>query len=85
MFARMSSWNLNMTRWRVVTGVPRHPGKAVLAASTAALNSSAVVSGIRDTTSCVACDNPTPKCARHTPIAPKIDQFETKIDSEGRK
>jgi hypothetical protein len=25
------------------------------------------VSGIRDTTSCVACDNPaTPKCARHT-------------------
>jgi hypothetical protein len=58
MLARMSSWNLNMTRCRVVTGVFRQPGKAVLAASTAALNSSAVVSGIRDTTSCVACDNP---------------------------
>ena len=79
MFARMSSWNLNMTRWRVVTGVPRHPGKAVLAASTAALNSSAVVSGIRDTTSCVACDNPdTQMRASHTHTAPKID-------SEGRK
>lgn len=48
-----------MTRCRVVTGVFRQPGKAVLAASTAALNSSAVVSGIRDTTSCVACDTPT--------------------------
>ena len=58
MLARMNSWNLNMTRCRVVTGVFRHPGKAVLAASTAALNSSAVVSGIRDTTSCVACDTP---------------------------
>jgi len=55
-----------MTRCRVVTGVFRHPGKAVLAASTAALNSSAVVSGIRDTTSCVACDTPHPKCTRHT-------------------
>ena len=67
MFARMSSWNLNMTRWRVVTGVPRHPGKAVRAASTAALNSSAVVSGIRDTTSCVACDSPdTQMGASHT-------------------
>lgn len=61
-----------MTRCRVVTGVFRQPGKAVLAASTAALNSSAVVSGIRDTTSCVACDTPThPPLTVPNPINPK--------------
>jgi hypothetical protein len=81
MLARMSSWNLNMTRCRVVTGVFRQPGKAVLAASTAALNSSAVVSGIRDTTSCVACDNP------HTSTVDrsKFDQPEIKKKNIGRE
>lgn len=34
-----------MTRWRVVTGVLRHIGKACFAADTAALNSSSVVKG----------------------------------------
>jgi len=51
---RMSSWSFNITRWRVVTGVLRHDGNAFLAADTAALNSSSVVNGTCETTSCVA-------------------------------
>lgn len=53
---RMSSWSFNITRWRVVTGVLRHDGNAFLAADTAALNSSSVVNGTCETTSCVAYD-----------------------------
>lgn len=51
---RMSSWSFNITRWRVVTGVLRHDGNAFFAADTAALNSSTVVNGTCETTSCVA-------------------------------
>lgn len=51
---RISSWNFSITRWRVVTGVLRQDGKAFLAADTADLNSSSVVKGSFDTTSCVA-------------------------------
>ena len=51
---RMSCCSLNMTRCRVGSGVRRHAGKAFLAAWTAAWNSAGVVSGQRDTTSCVA-------------------------------
>lgn len=54
MSLRMSSWSLNMTRCLAVTGVFLHFGKALFAASTAALNSSLVVSGTLETTSCVA-------------------------------
>lgn len=43
-----------MIRCREVTGVFFHLGKALFAAFTAALNSSLVVKGILDTTSCVA-------------------------------
>jgi hypothetical protein len=53
----MSSWNFSMTRCLVGTAVARHAGNASLAACTAALNSAAVVSGRRETTSCVACRN----------------------------
>lgn len=45
MSLRISSWNFNMTRWRVVIGVLRQAGKACLAEETAALNSSFVVKG----------------------------------------
>lgn len=55
MSLRISSWNLNMMRWRVAIGVFRHTGKARFAANTAALNSSFVVKGTWETTSCVAC------------------------------
>lgn len=41
-------------RWRVVTGVFRHIGKALLAAKTAALNSSLVDKGTCEATCCVA-------------------------------
>lgn len=54
MSLRMSSWNLNMTRCRAVIGVFLHEGNALLAACTAALNSSSVVRGTRETTSWVA-------------------------------
>lgn len=50
----ISSWNLNMMRWRVVTDVFLHDEKARFAANTAALNSSLVVKGTWQTTSCVA-------------------------------
>ena len=43
-----------MTRWRVITLVSLHAGKALLAASTAALISDCVAQGTRETTSCVA-------------------------------
>ena len=55
MWRRMSSCSLNITRERVGSGVFRHFGNASLAACTASLNSAAVVSGSRETTSCVAC------------------------------
>jgi len=55
MCSRMSCCSLNMTRCRVGSGVRRQEGKASLAAWTAAWNSAGVVSGHRDTTSCVAC------------------------------
>jgi len=51
---RISSWNFNITRWRFVIGVLRHDGNAFFAAATAALNSSFVVKGTCETTSCVA-------------------------------
>lgn len=54
MSLRISSWSLSMIRWRVVIGVLRHEGKACFAAATAALNSSFVVKGSCETTSCVA-------------------------------
>lgn len=57
MLLLMSSWSLNMILWRAVTGVFLHWGKAFFADSTAALNSSLVVSGTWDTTSCVAYKN----------------------------
>lgn len=55
-FFLISSWNFSITRCRVGTGVARHAGKASFAACTAALNSAAVVSGSRETTSWVACE-----------------------------
>ena len=55
MWRRMSSCSLNITRERVGSGVFRHLGNASLAACTASLNSAGVVSGRRETTSCVAC------------------------------
>lgn len=45
MSLRISSWNLNMIRCRVLIVVLRHIEKARLAAKTAALNSSFVVIG----------------------------------------
>lgn len=54
MSLRISSWSLNIMRWRVVTGVLRHEGNACFAAETAAMNSSYVVKGTCETTSCVA-------------------------------
>lgn len=51
MLARMSSWNLNMTRTRVGVGVLRHLGKASAAARTAESNSALVVNGSLDSTS----------------------------------
>lgn len=42
---RISSWSLNMIRWRIVAGVLRQDEKALFAANTAALNSSGVVKG----------------------------------------
>ena len=54
MLLRMSCCSLNMTRCRAGSGVRRQAGKASLAACTAAWNSAGVVSGQRDTTSCVA-------------------------------
>lgn len=44
-----------MTLTRVGTGVSLQAGNAALAAATAALNSSVVVRGRRETMSCVAC------------------------------
>ena len=55
MFSLMSCWSFSMTRARVGTGVCRHAGNASLAAPTAASNSSPVVCGSREMTSCVAC------------------------------
>ena len=43
-----------MTRCRDITLVSLHAGKALLAASTAALISDCVAQGTRETTSCVA-------------------------------
>ena len=43
-----------MTCWRAVIGVLRHEGNVFFAADTAALNSSSVVKGTWETTSCVA-------------------------------
>ena len=54
LWLRMSCCSLNMTRCRVGSGVRRQAGNASLAACTAAWNSAGVVSGQRDTTSCVA-------------------------------
>lgn len=54
MSLRISSWSLNMIRWRVVISVFRHDGKALFAANIAALNSSVVVKGTWETTCCVA-------------------------------
>ena len=50
----ISSWNFNITRCREVIGVLRHDGNAFFAEATAALNSSSVVKGSCETTSCVA-------------------------------
>ena len=66
MFSLMSCWSFSMTRARVGTGVCRHAGKASLAAPTAASNSSPVVCGSREMTSCVACAAATV----HVPQAP---------------
>lgn len=54
MSLRISSWNLNMMRWRFVAGVFRHDEKALFAANTAALTSSLVDKGTWDTINCVA-------------------------------
>lgn len=63
----ISSWSLNIIRWRVVTGVFLHDGKACFAADTAALNSSFVVNGTWETTSCVAWPKDEPwKSMRHS-------------------
>lgn len=51
-----------MTRARVGTAVARQAGNAAFADATAALNSSAVVNGSRDTTSCVAWKSSTRVC-----------------------
>lgn len=54
MSLRISSWSLNIIRCRVVKGTFLHCGNALFAAPTAALNSSLVVKGTLETTSCVA-------------------------------
>ena len=60
-----------MTRARVGTGVRRHAGNASLAAPTAASNSSPVVCGSRETTSCVACAAATCRVPQVWRLAPE--------------